>query len=96
MKKLSVYMLVIALSAGSAATVQRAMRIQADSDTNVLIDTNGAFRDGLYLGKLAARNGEPPHIAIARWATDKDRSAFREGYERGFSQTLIDRATTED
>lgn len=96
MKKFSLYVLVIALSAGSAATVERAMGTQSDSDTKALMHTNGAFRDGLYLGKLAARNGEQPHIAIARWATDKDRAAFREGYERGFRQTLIDRATTQE
>lgn len=96
MKKLSLYVLLIALSAGSAATVQKAMRTQSDRDTSPFMHANGAFRDGFYLGKLAARNGEQPHIAIARWATDKDRAAFREGYERGFSQTLIERATTQD
>ena len=96
MKKFSLYVLVIALSAGSAATVQKVMRTKADSKLSASMHTNGAFRDGLYLGKLAARNGEQPHVAIARWATDEDRSAFREGYERGFSQALIDRANTED
>jgi hypothetical protein len=95
MKKLSLYVLVIALSAGSAATVQT-MRTQANSDITASIDANGAFRDGLYLGKLAARRGEQPHVAIARWATDDDRAAFREGYERGFSQTLSERAPSED
>jgi len=96
MKKISLYVLVIALSAGSAATVQKVRRTKANPDIPPSVDANGAFRDGLYLGKLAARKGEQPHVAIARWARDEDRAAFREGYERGFGQTLIDRETTEN
>jgi len=48
--------------------------------------TDGAFRDGLYLGKLdrvARRTAAPP---VARWSTDKDRVSFARGYRQGFNQ----------
>ena len=97
MKKIGLYVLIIVLSVGSAAMVQSAMRTRSlNSDSSALMATNGAFRDGLYLGKLAARNGEEPRISTGRWVKDEDRSAFRDGYNRGFNQTLADRASTED
>jgi len=48
--------------------------------------TDGAFRDGLYLGKLAAKNGEPARPAIGRWSTEHDRSMFTAGYRRGYNE----------
>jgi hypothetical protein len=93
MNHISLYVLVIALSVGSAAMVRSAMRTPAlNSGNGASIETSGAFRDGLYLGQFAAKNGDEPRITTARWARDEDRAAFREGYERGFSQTLIKRA----
>jgi hypothetical protein len=53
--------------------------------------TDGAFRDGLYLGRLTAERGSESHIASARWATDKDRASFAAGYRRGYSQILASR-----
>lgn len=53
--------------------------------------TNGAYRDGRYLGKLAAQRREQPHIAVARWSGVKDRAAFTAGYLQGYSVTSEDR-----
>jgi hypothetical protein len=54
--------------------------------------TNAAFRDGLYLGRLAAERGAEPHFASGRWATLEDRSSFTAGYQRGYSVFLASRA----
>jgi hypothetical protein len=54
--------------------------------------TDGAFRDGLYLGRLAAEDGSEPHVAVGRWATAEDRSSFTAGYHRGYSELLASRA----
>lgn len=90
MRNISLYILVIALSAGSAATVGSAMRTRSLNSTPSTSMENGApFRDGLYLGQGAARSGEEPRMAVGRWATDENRAAFREGYRRGYSQVLI-------
>jgi len=58
--------------------------------------TDGAFRDGVYLGRLAAQRGGEHHVAVGRWVTAQDRSSFSAGYERGYSEFLASRvaATT--
>ena len=58
--------------------------------------TDGAFRDGLYLGRLAAQTGGERHVSVGRWATTQDRSSLSAGYEQGYSETLASRvaATT--
>jgi len=97
MKNISLYVLVIALSVGSAAMVRSAIRAQSlDSGGSAVQQTSGPFRDGLYLGKLAAKNGDEPRITAARWSRNEDRAAFREGYERGFSQIVIEQARARD
>ena len=47
--------------------------------------TDGAFRDGVYLGKLAAFNGESEHVATGRWTRAADRTAFSIGYQQGYA-----------
>lgn len=54
--------------------------------------TNGAFRDGLYLGKLAAERDGGPHIAAGRWSSAGDRASFSAGFQRGYSEVLASRA----
>lgn len=50
--------------------------------------TDGAFRDGLYLGNLAAVRHEDRHIAVARWSSASDRQSFASGYERACTEQL--------
>lgn len=94
MKKLSLFVIVLALSLGVAAILRVAVQQQASlsPDANVRA-TDGAFRDGIFLGGLAARGGHEPHIAVGRWATDRDRMSFAAGYRQGYSEFLAVRAT---
>jgi len=55
-------------------------------------NTDGAFRDGLFVGKRAAADGVAPHAPIGRWATEADRASFRAGYLRGYKEALRSRA----
>ena len=85
MGKLSTSALAIAVSLGSTAMLTNSNRTVASSasaEANWAAD--GAFRDGLYLGKLAAGRGQTQHPAIGRWSTDRDRSMFAAGYRRGY------------
>jgi hypothetical protein len=50
--------------------------------------TVAAFQDGAYLGKLAARQAQPAHVATGRWATAADRKSFAEGYTAAYDETL--------
>src|SRR5881394_2086402 len=54
--------------------------------------TNAAFRDGTYLGNLAASRGESPHLASGRWSRAEDRASFTYGYQQGYEKVSADRA----
>jgi hypothetical protein len=45
-----------------------------------------AYRDGLYVGKLAAQRGEQRLAPVGRWARQNDREAFLAGYEQSNSE----------
>lgn len=89
MSKLATYALVMAVSMGTSAMLgnrNRAMNPDASAESRVA--ANGAFRDGLYQGKLAAENGQPRRPALGRWSTEQDRATFAAGYERGYIESL--------
>jgi hypothetical protein len=52
------------------------------ADAQMAID--GAFRDGLHLGRLAAADGRELRPPIGRWSNERDRAAFVVGYRRGY------------
>lgn len=80
--------IVIGLSA--TATLAISPRTTTPGTTaEMLLAADGAFRDGLYLGKLAAENGEPARPAIGRWSTEHDRSMFTAGYRRGYDAQVL-------
>jgi hypothetical protein len=54
-------------------------------------DQAGAFRDGLYLGRLDSDHGDTPHVAVARWSNASHREAFAKGYAEGFKVAVAAR-----
>ena len=56
----------------SAASVNQAM--------------SAAYRDGLYVGKLAQERGEQRQPSVGRWAQQADREAFSVGYGESTAQ----------
>jgi len=85
MNKLSTYALAIAVCLGTTAMVANSHRTSKPNATlDARLNADAAFRDGLYLGKLAAESGQPPRPAIGRWSTEQDRAMFAEGYRRGY------------
>lgn len=89
MKKLSLCLTVLALFAGAAAMLpnDRPNPLPV-TETDASRDASAAFRDGLYLGKLAARQGNPMLMASGRWSTSGDRALFAVGYQRGYQESL--------
>ncbi len=69
---------ILAVGGDSVKPTSSAARYAAD----------GAFRDGFYLGKLAAVGGQPLRPALGRWSTKQDRAMFTTGYSRGYNETL--------
>lgn len=89
MSKLSAYALAIAVSLGTTAMLANSQRtINADASAEARLAADGAFRDGLYLGRLAAESGGPLRPGIARWSTDQGRATFTAGYRRGYNESL--------
>jgi hypothetical protein len=79
----------IVLGLSATATVAFSNRnMQLSPTAEAHYATDGAFRDGLYLGKLAAESGHVQLPAIGRWSTEQDRAMFIVGYERGYDQIL--------
>jgi hypothetical protein len=85
MPRLSLYAGLLALFAGTAVMLQH----NATSGTPTMSDkaglnSNAAYRDGLYLGGLAAKSGSPGRVAIGRWAAESDHALFKTGFRRGY------------
>jgi hypothetical protein len=83
----------IVICLGTTATLAVSPRILRPGTTSRTSDeslqaADGAFRDGLYLGKLAAEAGQPVSLAVGRWSTDQDRAMFTAGYRRGYDEAL--------
>jgi hypothetical protein len=79
----------IVICLGATATLAFSPRTAKPSTTaEVLFENDGSFRDGLYLGKLAAEDGQPMRLALGRWSTDQDRAMFTAGYRRGYNESL--------
>ena len=94
MKMRKTYMGVVLL----AAAVASVMLGRSSSNSSTVEGeqaTNGPFRDGVYLAKLAVQNGEPSHISAGRWTANADRESFVAGYKRSYEQSLTAQATEE-
>jgi hypothetical protein len=78
----------IVIGLGATATLAVSPRVVEPGTAEARFAADGAFRDGLYLGKLAAEAGQPARTAVGRWSTEQDRSMFRAGYRRGYNDSL--------
>ena len=84
----------ILIGLSASATLALSPRTEKPSSTGgALFAADGAFRDGLYLGKLSAQHGQPPRPAVGRWSTEHDRSLFAAGYRQGYDEVLASAAS---
>jgi hypothetical protein len=92
MKNLPAFTIVIALCLGAAVAM-----IQSDRGSNgwqsssiqTARATSAPYRDGLYLGKLAAAGGREPRISSGRWTTEADRTSFTTGFQQGYQDQRV-------
>ena len=88
MKKLVLGAIALFTMAASAVTLHdRKMGTLGDAATNA------AYRDGLYVGRLAAEQGQGASAPTARWSRDEDRASFRAGYEQSYQLAVASRST---
>jgi hypothetical protein len=89
MNKSFTYVLAIAVSLATTAMLNNGHRtINSNASFEARMQIDGAFRDGLYLGRLAAESGQLRRPAIGRWSTEQDRDTFTTGYRRGYDGVL--------
>ncbi|HXJ89365.1 MAG TPA: hypothetical protein VMS18_21290 [Candidatus Binatia bacterium] len=88
MQRLLTYVLAMGFVGTSAMLVQRDMSMQLSESGVVQLATDAAFRDGLYLGRLAHAANRQMHPPVGRWSTAKDRASFAAGYRQGFGEQL--------
>jgi hypothetical protein len=93
MRKLSVCAAVLALFAGTAGMFRSERAAGSSSSDFAMLHSKASFRDGLYLGRLAAQQGGPMHIASGRWATAADRQLFVAGFQHGYRELAATRAS---
>jgi hypothetical protein len=72
-----------------AMVVQRDVSVRTGQRADVQLTNDAAFRDGLYLGKLAHAANRQMHPPIGRWSTEKDRASFAAGYQQGFAGNSV-------
>lgn len=86
MPKLLTYVLAMGCLGTSAMLVQRDATQRQRQNVDSELANDAAFRDGLYVGKLAREANRQTRPPIARWSTEKDRAAFAAGYRQGFGE----------
>ena len=81
MKKITSGALALLVMTAAAFTLRNGSAAQG---TTPNMASNGAFRDGLYLGKLTSENGDQYRITMGRWSKTEDRTSFAAGYDQGY------------
>jgi hypothetical protein len=94
MDKLFTFTLALALCLGTTAMLtNRGLAAGSLRSLEAQRAVDGAFRDGLYVGRLAAEGGRPLRPQIGRWSNERDRASFVAGYRRGYNDFLASAAT---
>lgn len=89
MEKIFILALALAVSLGTTAMLANGGHAARPAQTvNMKLAADGAFRDGLYIGKLAAKGGQLARPPIGRWSNERDRASFVDGYRRGYTAVL--------
>lgn len=91
MNKITLTALALLVMTASAFTLRNGNTAPAVISTPNLA-SNGAFRDGLYLGKLSGESGDQYRVAAGRWARAEDRASFAAGYDQGYRGQVALRA----
>jgi len=87
MYRLSTFVTAIAICLGTTAALNSSKSITEPArNVEASFAADGAFRDGLYLGKLTADGGKALRPPVGRWSSEQDRAMFTAGYRRGYRE----------
>jgi hypothetical protein len=88
MSNVSIFLITAALLAASALPMMKTVSANNSQRAAASRHMDGAYRDGLYLGKLDALAGREARAAVGRWGHQADRELFRAGYSEGYAQAM--------
>lgn len=89
MEKIFILALALTVSLGTTAMLANGGYATRQPQSAIpRMAADGAFRDGLYIGKLAAKGGQPQRPPIGRWSNQRDRASFVDGYRHGYTAVL--------
>jgi hypothetical protein len=95
MEKLFTFAIAAVVCLGTTAVLANNGRTAQQSPSmEIQMAANGAFRDGLFVGRLAAQSGRESRPLIGRWSSAEDRASFAAGYRRGYGE-VASNATTQ-
>jgi hypothetical protein len=84
MQKIFAIVVGVAVFATASTMVKH---VQADTQNTIAFHaTDAAYRDGLFLGQLDAKQGREVHIAVGRWSSLARRESFKAGYRAGYAE----------
>ena len=76
----------------AAIAVAGILGIRVRQSNSVVIEPSDApFRDGRFIGQLAAERGDNPRIPVGRWTEPKDRRSFAEGCRLAYDEMIAKR-----
>lgn len=88
MQKLLAYVLAMGCVGTSAAMLVSHDTTLQNRTASIELNNDAAFRDGLYLGRLAQAENRTMRPPVGRWATEKDRASFAAGFRQGLGDQL--------
>lgn len=92
MQRILAYVLAMGCVGTSAAMlVSHDMTLQNKTAAAIELNNDAAYRDGLYLGKLAQAENRTMRPPVGRWSTEKDRASFAAGFQQGLADKLAQR-----
>ena len=89
MQRILTYVLAMGCVGTSAAMlVSHDTTLQNRAAADIELNNDAAYRDGLYLGKLAQAENRTSRAPVGRWSTEKDRASFAAGFQQGLGDKL--------
>jgi len=87
-KKISAYISLVVIPFGVATVglAGKASHAKQVSTVDATQETDAAFRDGFYLGRLDAQDARKARPSLGRWNDARDRASFLAGYQQGYER----------
>lgn len=86
MQRLLAYVLAMGCVGTSAMVVVSHDMTLQNKTAQIQLNNDAAYRDGVYLGKLAQAAKRPVRPPVGRWSSEKDRASFAAGFQQGLSE----------